>query len=125
MKVVKIFYLHCILKNIVLDDILKIITIWKIMPSYRTHIKIVGEILDTTTYSVDENEGTSITHLIRKANISHGRLSTILNNLVSQGLLEQVNSKGSCRYKISSSGQEFLSAYKTFRDFSEDFGLTI
>ena len=95
------------------------------MPSYRTHIKIVGEILDTTTCSVDEHEGANITHLIRKANISHGRLSTILNNLVSQGLLEQVNSKGSCRYKISSSGQEFLSAYKTFRDFSEDFGLTI
>ena len=95
------------------------------MNSYRSHIKIVGKILDTATYSVDENEGTSITHLIRKANISHGRLSTILNNLVSQGLLEQVNSKGSCRYKISSSGQEFLSAYKTFRDFSEDFGLTI
>ena len=125
MKVVKIFYLHGILKNIVLDHILKIITIWDIMNSYRTHIKIVGEILDTATYSVDEHEGTSITHLIRKANISHGRLSTILNNLVSQGLLEQVNSKGSCRYKISSSGQEFLSAYKTFRDFSEDFGLTI
>ena len=88
-------------------------------------MKIVGEILDTTMQSTDEHDGTNITHLIRKANISHGRLSLILNNLISQGLLEQVNSKGSCRYKISSSGQEFLSAYKTFRDFSEDFGLTI
>ena len=95
------------------------------MASYRTHIKIVGEILDTTLDSVDEHDGASVTHLIRKANISHGRLSIILNNLVSQGLLEQVNSKGSFRYKISSSGQEFLSAYRTFRDFSEDFGLTI
>ena len=95
------------------------------MVSYRTHIKIVGEILDTTSDGVDEHEGTNITHLIKKAKISHGRLSTILNNLVSQGLLEQVNSKGSCRYKISLSGQEFLLAYKTFRDFSEDFGLTI
>ena len=95
------------------------------MVSYRTHIKIVGEILDTTTYSVDEHGGTSITQLIRKANISHGRLSKILNNLVSQGLLEQINSERSCRYKISMSGREFLSAYKTFRNFSEDFGLTI
>ncbi|KFM15313.1 Winged helix-turn-helix protein [Marine Group I thaumarchaeote SCGC AAA799-O18] len=109
----------------VLDHILKITTVSRIMASYRTHIKIVGEILDTTLESVDEYDGTSITHLIRKANISHGRLSVILNNLVSQGLLEQVNSEGCCRYKISSSGQEFLSAYKTFRDFSEDFGLTI
>ena len=95
------------------------------MASYRTQIKIVGEILDRTMDSIDEHDGTNITHLIRKANISHGRLSIILNNLISQGLLEQINSKGSCRYKISSSGKEFLSAYKTFRDFSEDFGLTI
>ena len=50
------------------------------MASYRTHIKIVGEILDTTLDSVDEHDGASVTHLIRKANISHGRLSIILNN---------------------------------------------
>ena len=100
-------------------------SMWYNMGTYRTHISIVGQILDSTTGEIDEDDGANITHLIRKANISHGRLSTILNNLVSQGLLEQVNSKGSCRYKISSSGQEFLSAYKTFRDFSEDFGLTI
>ena len=95
------------------------------MPQYRTQIKIIGEILDTTTHEIDEHEGTTITHIIRKANISHGRLSTILNTLISQGLLEQVNSKRSCRYKISQSGREFLVAYKTFREFSDDFGLTI
>ena len=95
------------------------------MPQYRTQIKIIGEILDTTTSEIDEHEGTTITHIIRKANISHGRLSTILNTLVSQGLLEQVNSKRSFRYKISQSGREFLVAYKTFREFSDDFGLTI
>ena len=95
------------------------------MAIYRTHISIVGQILDSTTGEIDEDDGASITHLIRKANISHGRLSKILNNLVSQGLLEQINSERSCRYKISVSGREFLSAYKTFRNFSEDFGLTI
>ena len=61
------------------------------MPEHRTQIKIIGEILDTTTNEIDEYEGTTITHIIRKANISHGRLSTILHTLVSQGLLEQVN----------------------------------
>jgi len=95
------------------------------MPEHRTQIKIIGEILDTTTNENDEHEGTTITHIIRKANISHGRHSTILNTLVSQGLLEQVNSKKSFRYKTSPSGKEFLSAYKTFREFSDDFGLTI
>ena len=95
------------------------------MVAHRTQIKIVGEILDTATQEIDKYEGTTITHIIRKANISHGRLSTILNNLVSQGLLEQVNSKRSYRYKTSLSGREFLVAYKTFREFSDDFGLTI
>ena len=95
------------------------------MATYRTHISIVGQILDSTTGEIDEDDGANITHLIRNANVSHGRLSKILNNLVSQGLLEQVNSQRSCRYKISTSGREFLLAYKTFRNFSEDFGLTI
>mgnify|MGYP001475245406 CR=1 FL=1 len=95
------------------------------MTQHRTQIKIVGEILDTAMQEIDEQEGTTVTHIIRKANISHGRLSTILSNLVSQGLLEQVNSKRSYRYKISPSGREFLVAYKTFREFSDDFGLSI
>jgi len=95
------------------------------MGTYRTHISIVGQILDSTMDEIDEKDGANITHLIRKANVSHGRLSKILNNLVSQGLLEQVNSERTCRYKISTNGREFLLAYKTFRNFSEDFGLTI
>jgi len=95
------------------------------MAEHRTQIKIVGEILDTAMQEIDEQEGATVTHIIKKANISHGRLSTILNNLISQGLLEQINSKRSCRYKTSTSGREFLAAYKTFREFSDDFGLNI
>ena len=95
------------------------------MTEYRTHLKIVGEILTTTMNTTDYDEGTSVTHIIRKANVSHSRLSLILHNLVSQGLLEQVNSERSCKYKISPSGKEFLLAYQTFRDFSEYYGLTI
>ena len=95
------------------------------MGGHRTQIKIVGEILDTTMQEIDEQEGITVTHIIKNANISHGRLSRKLKNLVAQGLLEQVNSKRSYRYKISPSGREFLLAYKTFREFSDDFGLTI
>ncbi|TMR63825.1 winged helix-turn-helix domain-containing protein, partial [Streptococcus pseudopneumoniae] len=66
-----------------------------------------------------------VTYLIRKANISHVRISRILKNLVSQGLLEQVDSDNACRYKISTSGREFLQAYHSFTKFAENFGLTI
>lgn len=95
------------------------------MAEYRTHMKIIGDILTTTKDEPQDDEGTTITYLIRKANISHVRLSRILKNLVSQGLLEQVNSNGAYKYKISNSGREFLDAYQSFSKFAENFGLTI
>ena len=95
------------------------------MSAYRTHMKIIGDILSTTKDEMEAEEGASVTFLIRKANVSHVRISKILNNLVSQGLLEQVNSQNACRYKISPSGREFLAAYQTFSRFAENFGLII
>lgn len=95
------------------------------MSSYRTHMQIIGDILLTTRDDTPDEQGASITYLIRKANISHGRISKILNNLVAQGLLEQTNSTGACKYKISSVGREFLQAYNTFNKFADGYGLTI
>ncbi len=95
------------------------------MAEYRTHMKIIGEILETTRDGLQDEDGASVTYLIRKANISHVRISRILQNLVSQGLLEQVDSRRACKYKISSSGREFLQAYHSFSRFADNFGLTI
>ena len=88
-------------------------------------MKIIGDILSTTRDDMEADDGASVTFLIRKANVSHVRISKILNNLVSQGLLEQIDSQGACRYKISPSGREFLAAYHTFSKFAENFGLVI
>ena len=88
-------------------------------------MKIIGDILTTTRDDLAEDDGASVTYLIRKANISHVRISRILNNLVSQGLLEQKTSDGACRYKISDTGREFLQAYHSFSKFAENFGLVI
>ena len=95
------------------------------MGIYRTQIEIVGDILDVTQDNTLDNDGASVTHIIRKANVSHGRVSKILKNLVSQGLLEQVNSDRASKYKISMTGREFLQAYRTFSEFTDGFGLTI
>ena len=57
--------------------------------------------------------------------ISHSRISKILTNLVSQGLLEQVDSKIACKYRISMSGKDFLREYRKFSEFTDSFGLTI
>lgn len=95
------------------------------MAEYRTHMKIIGDILTTTRDDLRDDDGANITYLIRKANIPHARISRILKNLVSQGLLEQVDSQGACKYKISTSGREFLQAYQTFSKFADNFGLSI
>ena len=95
------------------------------MGVYRKQIEIVGDILYAAEELTIDQDGASITNLIQKANISHTRISKILSNLVSQGLLEQVNSDGALKYKISTSGREFLTAYQTFYKFTSDFGLTI
>ena len=56
------------------------------MGLYRAQIAIVSDILNVAQENTFENNGASVTHLIRRANISHGRLSKILENLVSQVL---------------------------------------
>ena len=70
------------------------------MAEYRTQMKIIGDILSTTRDDLQDEDGATVTYLIRKANISHSRISTLLKTLVSQGLLEQADSQGSNRYKI-------------------------
>ena len=95
------------------------------MAEYRTHMKIIGDILSTTRDDLQDEDGATVTYLIRKANVSHSRISRILNTLVSQGLLERVDSQGSNKYKISPTGREFLQAYHTFSGFATNFGLTI
>ena len=88
-------------------------------------MKIIGDILATTRDDLRDEDGATVTYLIRKANISHSRISKILKTLISQGLLEQVDSQGSNKYRISSSGREFLQAYYTFTNFANNFGLSI
>ena len=92
---------------------------------HNTFFNPFGDILTTTRDDLSDDDGASVTYLIRKANISHGRISRILNDLVSQGLLEQNSSQGACKYKISQTGREFLQAYQSFSKFAENFGLVI
>jgi len=95
------------------------------MTEYRTHMKIIGDILATTRDDLQDEDGATITYLIRKANISHSRISRILKTLVSQGLLEKIDNQGSNKYKISQPGRDFLQAYYTFTNFADSFGLSI
>jgi len=88
-------------------------------------MNIIGDILVTTRDETPDESGASVTYLIRRANVSYGRLSKILETLVQQGLLEQTTSQRACKYRISERGREFLQAYSGFREFADSFGLRI
>lgn len=88
---------------------------------YRTHVRIIADIL-STAYTT---EGTTITNMVRRANISYNRLKHILNTLTERGLLSIEEVDGSNRYIISDKGREFLKAYSRFYDMAESFGLKI
>ncbi len=95
------------------------------MTEHRSNIRVIGDILFTARDRMEDECGVGVTVLVRRANIPHTRISGILNTLVSQGLLEQTNSDGACRYKVSGTGKEFLLEYQKFSSFAEDYGMSI
>jgi predicted transcriptional regulator len=90
---------------------------------YRTHVSIIADILSTAKqYSYEGyDSGATVTHLIRKANVPHQRLSSIVSTLMQSGLLQE----DSAKYWISEKGIEFLKAYSEFKGFAETFGLKV
>jgi predicted transcriptional regulator len=90
---------------------------------YRTHVSIIADILSTAKqYSYEGyDNGVTVTHLIRKANVPYQRLSSMVHTLTQSGLLYE----DSAKYRISEKGIEFLEAYSEFKGFAETFGLRV
>ena len=93
------------------------------MAGYRTHVSIIADILSTAKqYSYEGYEnGATVTHLIRKANVPHQRLGSMVSHLMQSGLLYEDSTK----YRISDKGIMFLQAYHEFKNFAESFGLKV
>lgn len=92
---------------------------------YRTQVKIIADILAATKEYKYREEGAGITAIIRKANLPHSRLSKILKDLVSAGLLDEMSKGKVVKYRISDKGEEFLRAYTRFEEFATSFGLRL
>ncbi len=91
---------------------------------YRTHVRIIADILNTAR-DCSDGSGVGITIMIRRANISYGRIRKLVGELVDIGLLQEVPEDRASRYKISERGMEYLRAYSNFQDLVETFGLKI
>jgi predicted transcriptional regulator len=93
------------------------------LAGYRTHVSIIADILSTAKkYSYEGYEnGATVTHLIRRANVPHQRLGSMVSRLMESGLLYE----DSAKYRISDKGIMFLKAYTEFKDFAQTFGLKV
>ena len=63
------------------------------------------------------------THLMYKANLSHGQMGIYLKELIEKGLVEKNKSEKVNEILITKKGNEFLVKYLQMREFEEVFGL--
>jgi predicted transcriptional regulator len=91
------------------------------MMTYRNSVKIVGDVLRVTDES--GTGGVNLTSLLRKANLSYGRLSSVAGKLVQAGLISEQAQEGQRIYVITAQGREYLRRYQQFAEVADSFGL--
>ncbi len=91
------------------------------MVTYRNSSQIVADLLTTTEQY--GQEGIKITHLLRKANLSHSRLTKFVENLTWAGLINKIEYDGKSTFVITPKGRQYLESYQKFSDIAESFGL--
>ena len=69
------------------------------MTPYRTSMQIIGDLLIATKDTGDE--GIRTTRLLAKANLSHSRLTTFLENLTGSGLVNKIEYDGKNTFVIT------------------------
>lgn len=91
------------------------------MSAYRNSVKIVGDVLRIT----DESGmgGVNLTSLLRRANLSYGRLASVAGKLVQAGLMSEQSLDGQRIYVITQQGKEYLRRYQQFAEVADSFGL--
>ncbi|MDE1854181.1 MAG: transcriptional regulator [Thaumarchaeota archaeon] len=95
------------------------------MAQYRTQVRIIADVLSTARDLNTEGQGVGVTALLRKGNMSYTRMSKMLSELVGSGLLVELNGDKISKYMISQKGIQFLTAYYSFEDFAQSFGLRL
>ena len=93
------------------------------MATYRTSMKIVGDLLMATEQS--GQQGIKTTALVSKANLPHSRLSKFIENLTGSGLINKIEFDGKNSFVITPKGRQYLETYQKFSDVAKSFGLEL
>jgi predicted transcriptional regulator len=90
---------------------------------YRNSVKIVGDVLQIA----DESGvgGVNLTSLLRKANLSYGRLANVALKLIDAGMIDEQVQEGQRIYVITSRGRDYLRRYQQFAEIADSFGLKL
>ena len=89
------------------------------MVKKRTRLEVIKDLL-----LVLRNEHkVKITHLIYKSNLSSGSIRPYIDDLVKNGLIEEVDNSGKKYYQITQKGNKFLEDFNRIMVFSESYGL--
>ena len=90
---------------------------------YRTSMQIISDLLSATNDS--GQEGIKTTRLLTKANLSHSRLSKILDTLTGSGLVNKIEFDGKNTIVITEKGRQYQESYLKFSSIAESFGLEL
>ena len=90
------------------------------MPRKRGRLDIITDMLATL-----QNSGGEIkpTHLMYKSNLSHGQMSSYLEELLDKELIQKVKKKNNDYIIMTDKGFEFFEKLKQMREFEKTFGL--
>ena len=69
--------------------------------------------------------GVNLTALLRKANLSYGRLASVAVKLMDAGLIDEQLQEGQRIYVITSRGKDYLRRYQQFTEIADSFGLKL
>jgi predicted transcriptional regulator len=86
-------------------------------------MQIVADLLTATEQS--GQQGIKTTSLLTKANLSHSRLSKLLENLTGSGLINKIEFDNKNTFVITEKGRQYLESYAKFAGIAESFGLEL
>ncbi len=91
------------------------------MNKKRDRLEIIHDIL----YSIREKAGVvKQTHILYKSNLSHQMLVEYVGELIDKSfIVEKEDKKGKNHYELTDKGHNYLSDYKTIRNFVDSYGL--
>lgn len=90
------------------------------MERKRNRVEIIHDML-----RIMQEKGGRIrkTHLMYKANLSHKQMTSYLQELETNGLVEHFQEKEKNLIRITNKGREFFVQYAQMREFEKTFGL--